>query len=339
MIKKYPFVHFHVVGGFDETEICVEELKDKISFYGYLRPRQLSEFYSKMDICLSPNRPFKLFQGNFPLAVEATCFQTVLATTDELNNNQGYYIDGKELIIIRPDLKDILSKIEPLLENSEMLYSIGYAGSIKTFDILNPQKRAENIIEFLRKNINMKTSSLKDSLQTILPGKPVVNPKLSICCITYNHAKFIRQALDGFMMQKTNFPFEIIIHDDASTDGTADIIREYEQKYPEIIRPTYQTQNQWSKGVNILKTFVYPKIQGQYVALCEGDDYWTDENKLQKQVDYLDAHPEVSVCFHPVNIVWEDGSKRNSIFPKPKYRFNKTVLALEYECYLYYSMF
>lgn len=156
-----------------------------------------------------------------------------------------------------------------------------------------------------------------------------VNPKLSICCITYNHAKFIRQALDGFMMQKTNFPFEIIIHDDASTDGTADIIREYEKKYPDIIRVTYQTENQWSKGIDVLKAFVYPKIQGQYVALCEGDDYWIDENKLQKQVDFLDTHPEFNVCFHPVKVIWEDNRASESIFPKPKFRFNKDILTLQ----------
>lgn len=156
-----------------------------------------------------------------------------------------------------------------------------------------------------------------------------VNPKLSICCITYNHAKFIRQALDGFMMQKTNFPFEIIIHDDASTDGTVDIIREYEKKYPDIIRVTYQTENQWSKGIDVLKAFVYPKIQGQYVALCEGDDYWIDENKLQKQVDFLDTHPEFNVCFHPVKVIWEDNRASESIFPKPKFRFNKDILTLQ----------
>lgn len=157
----------------------------------------------------------------------------------------------------------------------------------------------------------------------------MMNPKLSICCITYNHAKFIRQALDGFMMQKTNFPFEIIIHDDASTDGTADIIREYEKKYPDIIRVTYQTENQWSKGIDVLKAFVYPKIQGQYVALCEGDDYWIDENKLQKQVDFLDTHPEFNVCFHPVKVIWEDNRASESIFPKPKFRFNKDILTLQ----------
>ncbi len=157
----------------------------------------------------------------------------------------------------------------------------------------------------------------------------MMNPKLSICCITYNHAKFIRQALDGFMMQKTNFPFEIIIHDDASIDGTADIIREYEKKYPDIIRVTYQTENQWSKGIDVLKAFVYPKIQGQYVALCEGDDYWIDENKLQKQVDFLDTHLEFNVCFHPVKVIWEDNRASESIFPKPKFRFNKDILTLQ----------
>ncbi|MCQ2743335.1 MAG: glycosyltransferase [bacterium] len=139
--------------------------------------------------------------------------------------------------------------------------------------------------------------------------------KVSIHCITYNHAKFIRQALDGFVMQKTNFKFEVLIHDDASTDGTAEIIKEYEKKYPNIIKPIYQTENQWSKGVSISKIFQWPRIQGKYVALCEGDDYWTDPHKLQKQVDFLEAHPEYSICFHPVQVIWENGEHKSSIYP------------------------
>ena len=130
-----------------------------------------------------------------------------------------------------------------------------------------------------------------------------MKPLLSIICITYNHKDFIRQALEGFVMQKTNFKFEVLIHDDASTDGTADIIREYEAKYPDIIKPIYQKENQFSKGVHILKTFIYPRVLGKYVALCEGDDYWTDPNKLQKQVDFLEAHPEYSGCFHVLAII------------------------------------
>ena len=142
--------------------------------------------------------------------------------------------------------------------------------------------------------------------------------KLSIICLTYNHEKFIRQALDGFVMQKTNFDFEVIIHDDASTDGTADIIREYEKKYPNIIKPIYQKENIWSKNEPISKKYIYPKIKGEYVALCEGDDFWTDENKLQKQVDFLDTHPNYSICFHPVFVHWEDNRKPDTYYPSQK---------------------
>lgn len=140
-------------------------------------------------------------------------------------------------------------------------------------------------------------------------------PKVSILCITYNHAKYIRDALDGFVMQKTTFPFEVLIHDDASTDGTADIIREYEKKYPDIIKPIYQTENKWSKGVQITQDFLWPNIQGEYVAINEGDDYWTDENKLQKQVDFLDNNPEYTICFHNVKRIFETGIQENDIYP------------------------
>ena len=142
--------------------------------------------------------------------------------------------------------------------------------------------------------------------------------KLSIICLTFNHVHFIRQALDGFVMQKTNFPFEVIIHDDASTDGTTDIIREYAEKYPDLIKPVYQTKNQYSQGRDVLKEFVFPKVQSKYVAMCEGDDYWTDENKLQQQVDFLDTHLDCSICFHSVRITYEDHSRPDSVFPKVK---------------------
>ena len=119
---------------------------------------------------------------------------------------------------------------------------------------------------------------------------------VSIVSLAYNHAKYIRQCLDGFIMQKTNFAFEVLIHDDASTDGTADIIREYELKYPNIIKPIYQTENQYQKGVAIGATYLYPRVQGKYIAECEGDDYWIDPLKLQKQVDLLEQNPEYSFC-------------------------------------------
>ena len=156
-----------------------------------------------------------------------------------------------------------------------------------------------------------------------------MKPKVSILCLTYNHEKFIRQALDGFLMQKTNFPFEVLIHDDASTDKTADIIREYEKKYPKIIKAVYQKENQWSKGINISRKYQWGRIKGTYVAVNEGDDYWTDENKLQKQADFLDSHPDFNVCFHPVKVIWEDKREKEVVFPSAKYRFNKKVLSLQ----------
>jgi len=125
-----------------------------------------------------------------------------------------------------------------------------------------------------------------------------VRPTVSICCITYNHAPYIRSALDGFLMQETDFAYEILIHDDASTDGTADIIREYTARYPDIIKPILREENQYSKGISNISIFNFPRARGEFIAMCEGDDYWTDPHKLQKQVDYLRAHPDCALCFH-----------------------------------------
>ena len=137
---------------------------------------------------------------------------------------------------------------------------------------------------------------------------------VSILCLAYNHEQFIADAIDGFLMQKTSFPFEIIIHEDASTDGTANIIRTYEEKYPGIIKPIYQTENQYSKGININTEFMLPLAKGKYVALCDGDDYWTDVNKLQAQYDALECNPECFMCLHRVI----DRDTR-STSPKEKY--------------------
>jgi glycosyltransferase involved in cell wall biosynthesis len=123
------------------------------------------------------------------------------------------------------------------------------------------------------------------------------NPVVSVCCITYNHEPYISQAIEGFLMQKTNFPIEIIIHDDASTDKTAEIIRKYVKVYPDIIKPLFQTENQYSKGVKPNLTYNFPRAKGKYIALCEGDDYWIDPYKLQKQVDFMEANEDFSLCF------------------------------------------
>lgn len=123
-------------------------------------------------------------------------------------------------------------------------------------------------------------------------------PLVTIRCTTYNHKRFIEETLDGFLMQKTDFPFEIIVHDDCSTDGTTDIIREYERKYPNIITPIYETENQYSKHNGFIGRILDQYTKGKYIALCEGDDYWCDASKLQKQVDYMKEHPECVLYIH-----------------------------------------
>lgn len=127
--------------------------------------------------------------------------------------------------------------------------------------------------------------------------------KVSICCITYNHGKYIKRAIESFLAQKRDFDIEILINDDASTDDTADIIGEYEKKYPDIIKPLYHKENMYSKGVtNPSGMYNFPRAGGEYIAMCEGDDYWCDDAKLQRQVDYMDAHKEISFCFHAAKV-------------------------------------
>lgn len=127
-------------------------------------------------------------------------------------------------------------------------------------------------------------------------------PLVSICCITYNHAPFIRQCLEGFLMQK-GVDYEILIHDDCSTDGTTEIVKEYAAKYPDLIFPLYETENQFCKpGRESMDFYNYRRARGKYIAYCEGDDYWTDPYKLQKQVDFMEANPEYSLCYHGADV-------------------------------------
>lgn len=149
--------------------------------------------------------------------------------------------------------------------------------------------------------------------------------KVIIWSLIYNHAPYIRKCLDGFVMQKTDFPFVAVVHDDASTDGTADIIREYAEKYPDIIKPILETENQYSKHDGSLGRIMNEAIDShapKYIAECEGDDFWTDPNKLQRQVDILDADESLMAVVTDTAIVDMDGNvltpKRGSVVPSNK---------------------
>lgn len=130
---------------------------------------------------------------------------------------------------------------------------------------------------------------------------------VSIDCLVYNHEPYLRQCLEGFVMQKTNFKFEAIVHDDCSTDGSAAIIKEYAEKYPDIIKPILETENQYSKGDGSLVKIMNSHMTGKYVAMCEGDDFWTDPTKLQRQVDFLESHSDYTMCFHDAYVKAEPG--------------------------------
>ena len=160
------------------------------------------------------------------------------------------------------------------------------------------------------------------------------NSLVSICCTAYNHAKFISECLDGFLLQKTNFNFEVLIHDDASTDGTQDIIKAYQAKYPNIIKPIFQTDNQYSKGVKPFIKYLFPASQGKYIAMCEGDDYWTDPLKLQKQVDFLEGNEEYSLCF--TRFQTKDESTNTFLDDKNSKHFDINLSFIDYDFERFY---
>ena len=149
---------------------------------------------------------------------------------------------------------------------------------------------------------------------------------VAIQCLVYNHEPYLRDCFEGFVKQKTNFCYVAIVHDDCSTDGSAAIIREYAEKYPDIIKPIYETENQYSKHDGSLALIMNEAIDAtgaKYVAICEGDDYWTDPLKLQKQVDILEADESLMMCCTNCSVVDNYGHILSSVRPEPVVKDNK----------------
>ena len=139
--------------------------------------------------------------------------------------------------------------------------------------------------------------------------------QVTVWCTVYNHKPYLQKTLDGFVNQKTNFRYKVVINDDASTDGSQEILKEYEDKYPEIFKIHYQKINLFSRNIKIAPLVLLPEIEGKYLAFCEGDDYWCDENKLQECYDALETHPKCSMCVHKTRKIYENGNKSNYFFP------------------------
>jgi glycosyltransferase involved in cell wall biosynthesis len=151
-------------------------------------------------------------------------------------------------------------------------------------------------------------------------------PLLSIICPTYNHENFLAQTLDGFLLQRTNFPFEILVNDDASTDGTAAILASYVERHPDIIRPFYHETNQFQQGKTCTLE-LFNAARGRYIAYCEGDDYWTDPDKLQTQVDFLEAHRDYVITYHDAMAF--DGTGDQGIQLQGKLRRDASAMELQ----------
>lgn len=141
------------------------------------------------------------------------------------------------------------------------------------------------------------------------------NIEVSVLSLAFNQERYIREALEGMVKQKTDFKYEIIIHDDCSKDRTPEIIKEYAAKYPDKVFPILQKENQYSQGIDMFYTYMLPKARGRFVCFCEGDDFWTDCNKLQLQYDAMKAHPECSMICHTVQGISEDETKPIQTFP------------------------
>lgn len=139
-------------------------------------------------------------------------------------------------------------------------------------------------------------------------------PLVSILCITYNHEKYIKECLEGFLMQETTFPVEIIIHDDASIDGTPSILRKYSADHPKLFRLILQQENKFSKNIRPTPIAI-AKSKGVYVAFCDGDDYWVDKKKIERQVSLLESDEKAQLCFHSVYLETAEKTKVKPVFP------------------------
>jgi glycosyltransferase involved in cell wall biosynthesis len=149
-----------------------------------------------------------------------------------------------------------------------------------------------NLKEFKELSLPTESEVMKRWKKTL--GEPLV----SIICIAYNHERHIHDAIKGFLIQQSDYPFEIIIHDDVSTDNTQSIIKSYQETYPKIIKSIIQKENQFSQDPNRVISIPLKEAKGKYVAICEGDDFWIEPLKLQRQVSYLESNTDFSMCIH-----------------------------------------
>lgn len=302
--KKLCSLHdnfkFHVVGNWDETVIEIEQIKSNIEFYGSVDVKDMDSICNKMDIILSPNIPNILNKGGFDGFITASCIEAGLREvavmcTDELKMNNKYFKDEDDIILIKPDVNDILEKIKYYYENPEKLYKIGISCKKKIQKLYN----YENQIVFRNK-------VLKNTMNRIVIEKPDV--KVSVIIPSYNHHKFIDKAIQSVLNQ-TYSNFELIIVDDASKDNSIEIIEKYNDPR---IKKYYLKEN--IGAVSSLNLLI-DMADGEYIALLNSDDLWLP-TKLEKQVNFMECNKEIGACFTWANFIDDKGKEisREKVF-------------------------
>lgn len=226
------------------------------------------------------------------------------------NTSMGYEwaIDAETALFVPPeDSFAVAQAIRKVLTDDELVDRAGKMNRQKTRYNLDNMKIKEKVCSIYDGLLNemplIDLTPKNESIHKVNANG--IKPLVSVITISYAHEKFIAQTLDCIVSQKTDFRFELIIGDDYSPDGTSKIIQKYAKRYPDLIRPVLRERN--IGAVPNLMDLI-SRSQGEYIAICDGDDYWTDPLKLQKQVNFLESHPEYSVCCHPVCQFFEDGS-------------------------------
>lgn len=223
------------------------------------------------------------------------------------------------------------------IPNNETLRQLDNNQLSKLSFLLDSIYKLKGISYQLLKCVNHKQAELylqEENIQTTNNAK-ISNdlPLVTVICPTYNHEEFIEDAIKGFISQETNFKFEVIVHDDASTDNTKNIIEKYKEKYPDIIKPIYQEENQYSKNIKPLDICI-KQAKGKYIAFCDGDDFWNDSKKLQIQYDFMEKNPKYSCCYHDAYIFNKNGIVSNSKLPEQhKKDYSKQDLILN-NCFI-----
>jgi len=302
---RFPHVRFHVVGGFTPQDLSVEGLTGRLEFHGAMPVQELARFFTRMDCIVSPNAPFETEAGAFDGFPTGTCSEAALSgcavfASDPLHSNDAF-VHGRDLVIIPHHAPAAAYLIGEWLRQPERLADLGRQGQAAFRSYYAPEAQLVPRLRVLEECLAEPSAPLRRGP----PSGTGSRPTLSVLLISHNQQSTIRRAVESALAQAAPFEIEILCADDASTDDTPEVLREMAAAAGGRLTLITRPRRLGAVG-NFLAT--YRQCRGDYVALLEGDDYWIDPLKLSKQVDCLAAHPDYSLCFHPVRFLRADGT-------------------------------